>query len=91
MSDQPPRVEMSWGEIEGGLADPIFGSGGDLALQYDDPEEFDEALAEVSEVARLRRHDEYLAAMVALMEAAGASPEAIVDVLVDEFARGEDW
>jgi len=78
-------------EFSAPASEPIIGSGTDIAFQVDTPEEFQAELARVNEEARDEAHDLFLARKVRAMEAAGATPDEIVDALVDDFAHGETW
>lgn len=88
MSDADP-IEMTYAELAGGLPEPIFGSGAELALLHDDPMEYQEALLRQTDEASNAAQDNFLARKVALMEAAGVPSDEIVNMLVAAMVGDE--
>lgn len=88
MADEPEVYSLS--EL-GDDGDPPYDARVPIALAANTPEEYQDEILRLSEGERDRQHDEWMAKQILAMEAAGVPGEDIVDLLVDEFARGETW
>ena len=88
MADEPEVITFA--EL-GDDGDPPYDARVPIALAAATPEEYQDEILRTTQAQRDRQHDEWIAQQILAMEAAGVPGEDIVDLLVDEFARGETW
>lgn len=82
--------EFTFAEV-GADSEPVYDDRAELAINSTDEADFQAALAAMSEADRDAAHDEYIARKILEWETAGIPGDQIVDLLVDELARGEPW
>ena len=77
-------------ELEGD-SEPIYDDRAELALNSEDAASFQADLEAMVQGDVDDAHDVYLAQKIMGWEKAGVPGDQIVDLLVDELARGEPW